>query len=152
MKKISTEENRTKHNSAYFFCVGTGMAKKMIVLDYNDTRPIYEQIVDKFRTYILKGVLPPDSQMMSARTLAMELSINPNTIQKAYAELERQGFLYTIKGRGNFVRYNKELLDVKKDELVGRLDDILKEADELNISRDELLQRVERRAAERNAK
>lgn len=128
------------------------MAKKMIVLDYSDTRPIYEQIVDKFRTYILKGILEPDSQLMSVRSLAMELSINPNTIQKAYAELERQGFIYTVKGKGNFVRYNKELLEVKKDELAGRLNDILKEADELNIPREELLQRVEQETAERTDK
>ena len=112
----------------------------MIIIDYKDTRPIYEQIVEKIRTLILKGVLEPDSQLQSVRSLAMELSINPNTIQKAYTELERQGFIYTIKGRGNFVRYDKSLLEVKKEELRGKVEEVLKEADELGISRKELLE------------
>ena len=115
----------------------------MIIIDYKDTRPIYEQIVEKIRTLILKGVLEPDSQLQSVRSLAMELSINPNTIQKAYTELERQGFIYTIKGRGNFVRYDKSLLEVKKEELRGEVEEVLKEADELGISRKELLEGVE---------
>ncbi len=75
----------------------------MILIDYKDTRPIYEQIVERYKTLILKGALQPDEQLPSVRNLAMELSINPNTIQKAYTELERQGFIYTVKGRGNFV-------------------------------------------------
>ena len=70
----------------------------MIIIDYKDTRPIYEQIVDKFKTLILHGVLQADEQMPSVRSLAMELSINPNTIQKAYAELERQGYIYQGQG------------------------------------------------------
>lgn len=114
----------------------------MIIIDYKDTRPIYEQIVEKIRTLILKGVLEPDSQLQSVRSLAMELSINPNTIQKAYTELERQGFVYTVKGRGNFVRYDKSLMDVKKEELRKKLEEILKEADELGFGRDELLKGV----------
>ena len=69
----------------------------------------------------------------------MELSANPNTIQRAYAELERQGFLYTVKGRGNFVSGNSELLLMKKEELRRRLEALLAEADELGISREELL-------------
>ncbi len=72
----------------------------MIIIDYKDTRPIYEQVVEKFKTLILKGALSPDEQMPSVRNLAMELSINPNTIQKAYSQLEREGFIYTVKGRG----------------------------------------------------
>ena len=72
----------------------------MIALDYRDARPLYEQIADKFQTLILKGVLEPNSRMPSVRSLAVELSINPNTIQRAYSELERMGFLYTAKGRG----------------------------------------------------
>ena len=60
----------------------------MIVLDYQDRRPIYEQVTDKFQILILNGVLPPGSQMPSVRQLATELSVNPNTIQRAYMELE----------------------------------------------------------------
>jgi GntR family transcriptional regulator len=111
----------------------------MIMLDYKDTRPIYEQVVEKFQTLILKGVLEPDAQLPSVRSLAFELSINPNTIQRAYGELERQGFIYTIKGRGGFVRYNENLLEIRKERLGERLAEVLKEARELNIPVEELL-------------
>ena len=64
----------------------------MIWIDYTDPTPIYEQIVSKYKNLIVRNVLTPGEKMPSVRSLAMELSINPNTIQKAYAELERQGF------------------------------------------------------------
>ena len=63
----------------------------MIFIDYNDKRPIYEQVTEKIQTLILNGVLESDSKLPSVRSLAMELSINPNTIQRAYSELEREG-------------------------------------------------------------
>ena len=88
----------------------------MIVIDYKDTRPIYEQIVERFKMLILKGVMREGEQMPSVRSLAMELSINPNTIQKAYAELERQGFIYTVKGRGNFVAADGNLMEERRQE------------------------------------
>ncbi len=115
----------------------------MIMLDYKDTRPIYEQITEKFQTLILKGVLEPDAQLPSVRSLAVELSINPNTIQRAYGELERQGFIYTIKGRGGFVSYNENLLEIRKEKLRQQLQAVLKEARELGISAKELLEGLE---------
>ena len=76
----------------------------MLFLDYQDRRPIYEQIVEKFRLLILSGAMEPDSRMPSVRQLAMELSINPNTIQRAYMELEQQGLIYPVKGRGSLLQ------------------------------------------------
>ena len=81
----------------------------MIVLDYQDRRPLYEQVEEKFRNLILKGVLEPGSRMPSVRQLAMELSINPNTIQRAYMQLEQEGLIYPVKGTGNFIADSKEL-------------------------------------------
>ena len=75
----------------------------MITIDYQSKLPLYEQIAKRFQTLILKGALPPDSQMPSVRSLAMDLSINPNTIQKAYSLLEQERYIYPVKGRGNFV-------------------------------------------------
>ena len=75
----------------------------MIVLDYQDRRPLYEQIVEKFRLLILSGAMEPDSRMPSVRQLAMELSINPNTIQRAYRQLEMEGWIATVPGKGCFV-------------------------------------------------
>ena len=71
----------------------------MVVIDYQNRKPIYEQIVERFQMLIVKVILEPDSQMPSVRALATELSINPNTIQKAYAVLEQEGYIYPVKGR-----------------------------------------------------
>lgn len=75
----------------------------MILIDHRDRRPIYEQIIERFQQMILCGVLQPDAPMPSVRSLAVELSLNPNTIQRAYQELERTGYIYTMKGKGSFV-------------------------------------------------
>ncbi|MGL5260412.1 MAG: GntR family transcriptional regulator [Lachnospiraceae bacterium] len=86
----------------------------MILIDYKDTRPLYEQIADKLSQLILCGVLSEDEKMPSVRSLAVELSVNPNTIQKAYVKLEQDGIIYTIKGRGNFVSKKGDFIDEKK--------------------------------------
>ena len=114
----------------------------MIILDYRDTRPLYEQIVDKFQILILKGVLEPNSRMPSVRSLAVELSINPNTIQRAYSELERTGFIYSVKGRGNFVAYDESLCRVRKQEIMEKLDNLVREAQEFGITKEELVERI----------
>ena len=115
----------------------------MIILDYKDARPIYEQVVEKFKVLILKGVLEKDEQMPSVRSLAMELSINPNTIQKAYAELERQGFIYTVKGRGNFVSGDSGLVDKRKNEYIEQILALVREVLEIGMSKTELIREIE---------
>ena len=91
----------------------------MIKIDYRDARPIYEQIVDGVETLALRGALPAGSQLPSVRQLAMELSINPNTIQRAYAELERRGVIYAAKGRGNFISDDTAALRQRRLEEIG---------------------------------
>ena len=115
----------------------------MIILDYRDTRPLYEQIVDKFQMLILSGALEPNSRMPSVRSLAVELSINPNTIQRAYSELERTGFLYTVKGKGNYVTYSDSLKDVRKQEILEKLRDLKKEALSMGMTVKELTEFLE---------
>lgn len=109
-------------------------------IDFQDPRPIYEQITERYKTLILKGVLIPGEQMPSVRKLAMELAANPNTVQRAYAELERQGFIYTVKGRGSFVGGNISLREQKKQELRQQLAKLLEEAAEIGITPEELWQ------------
>ena len=75
----------------------------MVHLDYRDARPIYTQIVDNFRNQIAAGILQPGDKLPSVRELAQQLSINPNTIQRAYRELESQGIIQTLPGKGCFV-------------------------------------------------
>ena len=115
----------------------------MIILDYGDKRPIYEQIVDKFRNLILSGILEADSKMPSVRSLAVDLSINPNTIQRAYAELERQGYIYSVKGRGNFVRKTEDLAIKKKESALEELSKQMICCRQIGISREEILKCVE---------
>lgn len=117
----------------------------MKLIDYQDSRPIYEQIVENFKLQMYKGILQPDDQMPSVRSLAMELSTNPNTVQKAYAELERQGFIYTVKGRGNFVKGNDELKKSKKEELILAVIELFKEAEEIGIPLEELVSEIKLR-------
>ena len=78
----------------------------VITVDTRDRKPIYEQLTENIRRLVLQGVLQPHEQLPSVRALAVELAINPNTIQKAYAELERQGITYSLPGRGSFISDN----------------------------------------------
>ncbi len=114
----------------------------MNLIDYQDSRPIYEQICERYKLLILKGVLQPDEKMPSVRQLAIELSTNPNTIQRAYQELEHQGYLYSVKGRGSFVKANADLKEQKINELKRRIRDLLKEASDAGIDPQELLKGV----------
>ena len=75
----------------------------MLHLDYRDNRPIHQQVRDGLRRLMVSGVLQPGDQLPSVRKLATELAINPNTIQRAMAQLEAEGFVYTVAGRGSFV-------------------------------------------------
>lgn len=115
------------------------MKVDMIIIDYRDTRPIYEQVVEKFKILILKGGLKADEQMPTVRSLAMELSINPNTIQKAYSELERQGYIYTVRGRGNFVASPEQLKKDRMDECRQGVIEKAKEAMEFGVSREQIV-------------
>jgi GntR family transcriptional regulator len=114
----------------------------MKLIDYQDSRPIYEQIVENFKLQMYKGILQADEQMPSVRSLAMELSTNPNTVQKAYTELERQGFIYTVKGKGNFVKGNASMIDNKKEQLIACVMDLFKEAEDIGISVDALIEEI----------
>ncbi len=115
----------------------------MIFLDYSDKRPIYEQIVEKFQNLILSGGLEPNSRMPSVRALAVELSINPNTIQKAYAELERTGYIYSIKGRGNFVREDSAFADKQKQKLIDAVSSAVRDCRMAGIPFGEIMELAE---------
>ena len=119
----------------------------MLELNYRDSRPIYEQIKDGLRRLILSDVIRQDEKLPSVRDLASQLAINPNTIQKAYRELEQEGYVYTVSGRGSFaaprceVRSGRqEMLLVKFDEAVTELLYLKKDPDDLKRRIDELQQ------------
>lgn len=110
----------------------------MIIIDYKDRRPIYEQIIENFQQMILCGALEPDEAMPSVRSLAMELSLNPNTIQRAYQELEKNGYIYTVKGKGSFVSENTGVAQAKRNEIVIELTQLVNKALSSGVRKNEL--------------
>lgn len=106
----------------------------MILIDYKDRRPIYEQVVEKLADLMVRGILEQDSQLPSVRSLATDLSINPNTIQRAYAELERQGYIYSVKGRGSFVAENQRIREQKRREVFEEARMLVEEAKAAGIT------------------
>lgn len=115
----------------------------MIHIDSRDKRPIYEQITERLTELMLCGVLKKDEQLPSVRSLAMELSINPNTIQRAYIELERSGYIYSVKGKGSFVA---ELDGIRRAMQKGISDEILtifKKARQAGLAKQRIIEMAE---------
>ena len=113
----------------------------VISVDTRDRKPIYEQLTDNIKNLVLHGILKPGEQLPGVRTLAVELAINPNTIQKAYAELERRGIIYTLQGRGSFISDNvSELSRLQKEKSLAELRASLLAAYDAKASKDEVLE------------
>lgn len=115
----------------------------MILLDYRDKRPIYEQVVDKLERLIVAGGLEVNFKMPSVRQLAMELSVNPNTIQRAYVQLEQDGYIYTVTGRGSFVAHESEWRSGKEAELTKELRELFGRAKEAGLSYEKILRTLQ---------
>ncbi|MFI3170891.1 MAG: GntR family transcriptional regulator [Eubacteriales bacterium] len=114
----------------------------MIIIDYQDRRPIYEQVVEKIKILVLKNVLKPNEQLPSVRKLAMDLSINPNTIQRAYNQLETEGLIYSVKGKGSYISPNLELLDLQMQQYYEELKKVVQKGKEKGIKEDDILEKV----------
>lgn len=97
-------------------------------LNYGDHRPIYEQIKEKTKEYIINGAMSEHEKLPSVREVAAQLAINPNTIQKAYKELEMEGYIYSQKAKGYFVAPMKKGVQlVKREEAFEQLENVVKE-------------------------
>ena len=114
----------------------------MISLNYRDSRPIYEQIRDGLRKLIVTGALSADEKLPSVRALAAQLAINPNTIQRAYNELEGEGYIYSVPGKGSFAAANAEADSARRAELLTQVRELLSELRYLGVSQQELLNLV----------
>lgn len=114
----------------------------MILLDYRDKRPIYEQVVEKLERLIVNGGLEPLTKMPSVRSLAMELSVNPNTIQRAYAQLEQDGYLYTVSGRGSFVTAEDEWRENRQSQILREWSGLTLQAKETGIEEERLASKL----------
>ena len=111
----------------------------MILLDYRDKRPIYEQFGEKLERLIMGGALETDSKMPSVRAMGMDLAVNPNTIQRAYNQLEQEGYLYTVSGRGSFVAPESEWREGKKKKLLTEWRLVTERAKEAGLTREQLV-------------
>ena len=113
----------------------------MVHLDYRDARPIYSQIVGGLREQITAGILQPGDKLPSVRELATALTINPNTIQRAYRELEAQGWVVSVQGKGCFVS-DIPAAPSQQDTLLATFDRTVAELAALGIDRDTLIARL----------
>ena len=123
----------------------------MIVIDSRDKRAIYEQVMDRLSDLMLIGALEPGDKLPSVRSLAVELSINPNTIQKAYIELERQGYVYSVKGVGSFVADMDVIKENKKSIIYKELEELVDKSRKI-ISKEEFCKKVEEFYPDQKAK
>jgi GntR family transcriptional regulator len=117
----------------------------MIQLDYKDPRPLYIQIKSKIKKLVITGVLKPDERIPSVRELAQTLTINPNTIQKAYKELESEGVLYSVRGKGNFVsRLDDDTVNTRRNELFAELSKITAELHYLQLDEQAIIDYIKK--------
>ena len=114
----------------------------MIKIDNNSSKAIYEQIYDEMTRLILSRALKSDEKLPSVRELAAMIKINPNTIQKAYKSLEEDNYIYTIKGKGNFVKNADELRSVHIKNMEDQLNDTIKSLKEFGLNDEEVIKLV----------
>ena len=111
----------------------------MIHLDFHDPRPMYEQVVEQFEMLIARGALAADERIPSVRQLSVQLSLNPNTVQKAYSELLGRGEIYSVRGKGNFVSGNQACIQSRKlEQIRGEILALLRQAKEFGASTEQL--------------
>ena len=116
----------------------------MVHLDYRDVRPIYAQIMDGLRQQILSGVLKPGDKLPSVRELAATLAINPNTIQRSYRQLEVEGWIATVPGKGCFVCQTPETYERELQRLLRVLDETCQALEQLGVTREEIVRRLQK--------
>ena len=115
----------------------------MISINYRSGRPIYEQVRDGFRQLIITGALRPGEKMPSVREVASSLAINPNTIQRAYRELEAAGYIVSVPGKGSFVSGQPDAVIAHREELTGQFRSLLKELKDSGADKDVLTHLIE---------
>ena len=115
----------------------------MIHLDHRDVRPIYAQIIGRFQEQITAGILESGERLPSVRELAAQLAINPNTIQRAYRQLEMEGWIVTVPGRGCFVSHDERRLEEEKRRMLTQFDQTVEALAAFGISREDLVARLQ---------
>ena len=111
----------------------------MISINYRDPRPIYEQIKFSLRRLILSGTMQPDERLPSVRELSAQLAVNPNTVQRAYRELETEGYICSVPGRGSFVSKTDAAVEQRKAELLEKFKALARELRLMGVTDGELM-------------
>lgn len=112
---------------------------------FNANVPIYIQVVDDIKTKIMNGSLKPGDKIASVREMAVDLGVNPNTIQRAFTELEREGFIRTERAVGRYVADNLQLIkDCKKKEVKKKIEDFLAQMQLLGMDYEDVLQYLQK--------
>ena len=114
----------------------------MIELNYRDAKTIYEQIMEGIRKLVVTDSLAVGEKLPSVRELASKMAINPNTISRAYKELEAEGYIYTISGKGTFVAEKKDVKEHRTKELLEKFDEVTGELIYLSVPTEELQERI----------
>ena len=120
----------------------------MLNLDYRDARPIYEQVRDNLRRLMVSGAIQEGEKLPSVRSLASNLAINPNTIQRAYESLEAEGYVYSIPGKRSFAAPRTGVDEERRDRLLGQFDSLTAELLYLGVTRDRLIARIREKGGE----
>ena len=115
----------------------------MVQLNYRDAKPIYEQIKEGLRKLVVSGAISAGEKLPSVRELASQLAINPNTIQRAYRELENEGYIYTLVGKGTFVAENGSIDNTREKELLREFDELVTELLYLKVPKEKLTERID---------
>lgn len=108
----------------------------MFEINYRDSRPIYEQIKDGLRKLLVTGGIKPDEKLPSVREMAASMSINPNTIQRAYRELESEGYIYSVAGKGSFAAGVSETQQKMREELKNKFRTVTRELKAVNVEKE----------------
>ena len=114
----------------------------MVTINYRDGRPFYEQVKDDLRRLVVTGVLQPGEKLPSVRELAGQLAINPNTIQRAYRELEAEGYIVSVPGKGSFAAHREQADDPRRGELLARLQETVRELKWLGMTTEEICEEI----------
>jgi len=124
----------------------------MISIDYKNEKPLHEQITQRFKDLVICGVLKPGDQLPSVRDLSVDLTVNPNTEQRAYKSLETEGVIYSVRGKGNFVADTREIDNKSLKKLYSSLSDLIRELAFYGETPEQILDVVNKLFEERNEK
>ena len=114
----------------------------MISINYRDPRPIYEQIKFSLRRLILSGTMQPDERLPRVRELSAQLAVNPNTVQRAYRELEAEGYIYSVAGKGSFVANDNQVDQGRINKLLAQFDEAVTELSYMGYPMQNLICRI----------